>query len=268
MSSLTYVEKEKAATFFGFSHGYIFTFLDKHDIPFNKYNTQRMIRDACGIDIFADEEFNLSQERCIRKIWDEKDDVTAGKLLKVMLDYYRAVANWDWDWREKDDYQFLRGVEKRLLSSKSINLPTIGGYDLSLLKEDIRQHFANNTPELVLDHLHTFASHFFREISIKHGIKIANDNGENYSLDTVVANLKNYYRDENYFDSEFCVVAIQNTINIFAKFNQIRNTRSFSHPNTVLSKVEAEYVVRIVSDTIQFVDQIEKLHPQSDDLPF
>lgn len=47
-----------------------------------------MIYAATGIDIYKNTEYDMSQERCIRKIWDECDDYTVGKLLKIMLDYY------------------------------------------------------------------------------------------------------------------------------------------------------------------------------------
>ena len=257
MSSLTYVDKERAANFFGFSNGYVFTFLSAHNIPYNKNNTRNMILESCGIDIYRDDEYNLSQERCIRKIWDEADDPTAGRLLNSMLEYYMAVANWTWDWKEECDYNYLKELADKLCSSKALVLPKATEYSLSLLQNDIQRNFSNNTPELVLDRLHTFSVHYFREISLSHGLSIQNNVGEYYALDTLVANLKNFYRDNNYFSSEFCVVAIQNTINIFSKFNKIRNTQSFSHPNPILSKVEAEYVVKVVSDTLLFIDQIE-----------
>lgn len=70
--------------------------------------------------------------------------------------------------------------------------------------------------------------------------------------------LKKWYADNNYFESEFCVIALQNTINIFAKFNEIRNEKSAAHPNSLLAKNEAEYVVKIIADTLIFIDKIEK----------
>ncbi len=270
MSQITYVDKERAANFFGFSNGYIFTFLNNHNIPFNKTNTRNMILEACGIDIYKDSEYDMSQERCIRKLWDEADDYSVGCLFKVMLDYYAAVANWDWDWKEKEDYQYLRELEKRLCSAKSLQLPATDNESLSLLQKDIERNFSNNTPELALDRLHTFSTHFFRKLSRMHGLDIANTSGENFSLETLVANLKNFYRDNSYFSSDFCVIAIQNTINIFAKFNAIRNNQSFSHPNPILSKIESEYVVKVISDTLMFIDKIERQHDEIevDELPF
>ena len=36
MSQITYVDKEACSKFFWISNGYIFTFLNNHNIPFNK----------------------------------------------------------------------------------------------------------------------------------------------------------------------------------------------------------------------------------------
>ena len=74
--------------------------------------------------------------------------------------------------------------------------------------------------------------------------------------------LKKWYVDNNYFDSEFAAIAIQNTINIFDKFNGIRNDNSAAHPNQLLSKAEAEYAVKIIANTLTFIDKCEKSKSQ------
>lgn len=118
MSSLTYTERERIARFLGFKGGYVFTFLKS---GYTKTNTRDMIYAATGIDIYKNTEYDMSQERCIRKIWDECDDYTVGKLLKIMLDYYWNVAEWDWDRREETDYQELRELEKKANAKSYFN---------------------------------------------------------------------------------------------------------------------------------------------------
>lgn len=122
-----------------------------------------MIYAATGIDIYKNTEYDMSQERCIRKIWDECDDYTVGKLLKIMLDYYWNVAEWDWDRREETDYQELRELEKRLMQNP-ISIPAATTDTLKLVKEDIERSCNNNIPELALDRLHTFSTEFFRSV--------------------------------------------------------------------------------------------------------
>jgi hypothetical protein len=256
MSSLSYVDKERMANFFGIKGGYIFSFLKS---GYNKTNTRNIILEACGIDIYKNQDYDMSQERCIRKIWDEKDDGTIGNLLRVMLDYYDSISDWEWDYKEQQDYHYLRELQEKLMSGKTVILPsTEGDETLAILMKDIEQNLLKNTPELALDRLHTFACKYIREVCEKHDVKIADDKGNNLSLDTITAKLKKLYDDNQYFESEFCTVAIRNTINIFAKFNDIRNNKSFAHPNPVLEKIEAEYVVRIVSETLAFIDKIEE----------
>ena len=160
MSSLTYTERERIARFLGFKGGYVFTFLKS---GYTKTNTRDMIYAATGIDIYKNTEYDMSQERCIRKIWDECDDYTVGKLLKIMLDYYWNVAEWDWDRREETDYQELRELEKRLMQNP-ISIPAATTDTLKLVKEDIERSCNNNIPELALDRLHTFSTEFFRSV--------------------------------------------------------------------------------------------------------
>lgn len=156
MSSLTYTERERIARFLGFKGGYVFTFLKS---GYTKTNTRDMIYAATGIDIYKNTEYDMSQERCIRKIWDECDDYTVGKLLKIMLDYYWNVAEWNWDRREETDYQELRELEKRLMQNP-ISIPAATTDTLKLVKEDIERSCNNNIPELALDRLHTFSTEF------------------------------------------------------------------------------------------------------------
>lgn len=255
MSTLTYVEKEKMAKCFGIKNGYVFSFLKN---GYNKTNTRDMIFEATGIDIYSNADYDMSQERCIRKIWDERDDYSVGKLLKIMLDYYDAVTDWFWEERESYDYNQLRELEKRLMQNP-ITLPDAATDTLKLVKEDIERNCNNNTPELALDRLHTFSTKFFRSVCKKHEISIEDSRGNEYPLQSLVGRLKNWYAENHYFDSEFSVVAIQNTINIFDKYNAIRNDQSAAHPNEVLNKAEAMYAVRIVAETLTFIDKIERI---------
>lgn len=255
MSTLSYVQKEKMANFFGIKGGYVFTFLKN---GYNKTNTRDIILEATGVDIYSNPAFDMSQERCIRKIWDDFDDYSVGKLLKVMLDYYETVAEWSWEQREISIFNSLRELEKRLLQNP-VAVPSVENDTLKLVKEDIERNCNNNTPELALDRLHTFSTEFFRSVCRKHNITTTDDRQNALPLQSLVGRLKNWYAENHYFDSEFTIVAIQNTINIFDRFNAIRNNQSAAHPNEMLNRAESMYVVRIVAETLTFIDNIEKI---------
>lgn len=260
MSTLSYVQKERMASFFGIKGGYVFTFLKN---GYNKTNTRDMILEATGIDIYSNPDYDMSQERCIRKIWDECDNYTVGKLLKVMLDYYEAVADWDWDRREEKTFHDLRELEAQLMQNP-VTIPAAATNTLNLVKADIERNCNNNTPELALDRLHTFSTEYFRGLCQKHGISTVDDRGNELPLQSLVGSLRRWYEENNYFESDFSIVAIRNTINIFDKFNAIRNDQSAAHPNTILNKAEAMFAVRIVSETLTFVDTIEHIKDEEE----
>ena len=241
--------------FFGIKNGYVFDFL-KHG--YNKTNTRDIIFEATGIDIYKNPDYEMSQERCIRKIWAECDDYTVGKLLKLMLDYYVVVSDWDWSSKENYDFNYLRELEKKLMRN-TISIPVIGGDTITMVKEDIERNCNNNMPELALDRIHTFSTEFFRNICKKHGISIEDRNGNKFSLQSLVGGLRKWYEDNAYFESEFTGVAIRNAISIFEKFNSVRNNQSATHPNKLLNKAESMYTVKIISETVTFIDKIEQI---------
>lgn len=152
----------------------------------------------------------------------------------------------DW-WSDEDnyDYQQIQHIIERLQTLQTVELPK---------EENIK----NDKPELVVDRLHTFASEYLRNLCHTHSIETTDSKGNEYPLHSLAGMLKKWYVDNAYFDSEFAFVAIQNSINLFDKFNGIRNDNSAAHPNDLLSKAEAEYAVRIIANTLTFLDKCEK----------
>ena len=255
MNSLTYVEKESIANFLGFKNGYVFSFLDKR-YGYNKTKTRDLILDATGIDIYSNPEYDMSQERCIRKIWDECDNYTIGKLLKVMLDYYISISDWDWDWSEQRNYESLRDLQDRLLKN-DVAIPKTDNDSLEIIRQDIERNISNDTPEMAIDRLHTFCVMYFKGLCDKHQILVTPDSNGHYSLTHLIGELNKWYNDNNYFDSDFSKTAIRNSNSLFDKFNFLRNNRSPAHDNEFMFKIEAEYVVKIITDTVMFIEKLE-----------
>ena len=263
MGILTFIEKQTICRLFGISDGYIFKFWSDRG-SYNKNITQQLILESCGIDIYKDKPYkDISQQKCVEKIWSDSNPQTVAKLLSALSDYFCFAMGTDY-WSDEDgyDYRQVEEIIKRLTSSSVVPLPSQETADLKLILSDIDTNIQAGKPELVIDRLHTFATQYIREICQKHDIAIADEKGDHYSLDSLVAKLKGWYERENYFESEFCVVAIRNTINIFAKYNDLRNNKSAAHPNPLLKKVEAEYAVKIVAETLMFIDNIEKSKPK------
>jgi len=260
LSVLSFIEKQTICRLFGISDGFIFKYWSDKGAH-NKSTTKELIYDSCGINIFEDAGYKgLSQQKCIQKIWDECSPQIIAKLLKALSDYFCFKMGTNW-WSDEDnyDYQQVQQIIERLKTFQTVELPKEENIkNLKLFLEDIEDNIKNDKPELVVDRLHTFASEYLRNLCHTHSIETTNSKGNEYPLHSLAGMLKKWYVDNAYFDSEFAVVAIQNSINLFDKFNGIRNENSAAHPNDLLSKAEAEYAVRIIANTLTFIDKCEK----------
>ena len=137
-----------------------------------------------------------------------------------------------------------------------ISLPEEKGDTFEVLSEDIRAALEKDQPSLVLDRLHTFSTKLIRDICQKHSIPIAQNNS-NYPLHSLVGALVSYYKANDVLESEFTEQAIKMSISIFERFNSIRNDHSYAHDNDILNKIEARYVVKVISAAISLLYEIE-----------
>ncbi len=264
MGVLSFIEKQTIYRLFGISDGYIFKYWTDRG-TYNKNTTHQLILDSCGIDIYKDKPYKeLSQQKCVERIWGTDNPQMIANLLASLSEYFCFAMGTDF-WSDEDNYDYRQVEEiiKRLRSMQTVSLPQQETFELKLILSDIESNINAGKPELVIDRLHTFATKYIRQICQSHNIPIADEKGDHYSLDSLVAKLKTWYEQENYFESEFSVVAIRNSINTFAKYNDLRNNRSAAHPNQLLQTAEAEYAVKIVADTLMFIDKIENSEKQT-----
>ncbi|MCD8248828.1 MAG: abortive infection family protein [Lachnospiraceae bacterium] len=190
-------------------------------------------------------------------------------LLSGLLDYFHSeMGSGPWCDEDINDYRQVEGIVERLSAMNTVSLPQQESGDLKLILNEIESNIREGNPELAIDRLHTFSAQFFRKICQKHKLPIVNDRGDRLPLDGLVGKLRRFYEQNNYFESEFCVIAIKNAISLFTQYNYLRNNRSAAHPNPLLQKVEAEYAVKVVADTLMFVDEIEKSKDEENSLPY
>lgn len=259
MSNLTFKEKRLISEVLEFDGGYIFTYLGKYE-RYNKTTTRDIIFGACGIDIFSDPNYsNLSQQKCLERIWEKESDDVAGRVLTDFLQFY--IEHYPpglLEEGEKRRYVRCCEVADRLLSSADVSLPFPISEQLGILLADIQRALSVGNPELCLDRLHTFTAEYLRVICDSHDIPTANAKGEHYPLNSILGSLLKFYRDNSLVQSEFSLIALRNSIDLFSKYNSVRNDQSYAHPNEVLNKAEATYVVQIVSSTLTLIEQIER----------
>ena len=165
-------EKKIICRFFGIADGYIFNFWVK-DGTHNKNDTKELIYEACGINIYKDENYrHLSQEKCIRKIWDEENPQTIAKLLKKLTEYFDFRTECLWSEQDRDDYHQIQEIIKRLEQIDSVELPEkLTSLDLALIIEDIKKNIREQKHELIIDRLHTYTCRYIRTLCDTHKIQ-------------------------------------------------------------------------------------------------
>ncbi|MFA5585712.1 MAG: abortive infection family protein, partial [Saccharofermentanales bacterium] len=193
-----------------------------------------------------------------------------GNLINALLDRYidnkqQIDAYGPKEQRRVED---IREVARRLLRHPiELTIPTEKEDTLRTLQEDINNALSRNQPTLVLDRLHTFSTRYLRNVCSSYDIGVTNDKGNYLPLHSLAGALKKHYLKNVVFDSPFVPLAIQNSIVIFEKFNEIRNKQSYAHDNDVLGNTEAEYVVRTMINTLSFIDSIERLAKRNSHSP-
>lgn len=260
MSDLTFRDKTLIADVLEFNNGYVFSALKNYE-HFNKTTARNIIYGASGIDIFNNPKYaELSQQKCLEKIWEEESNHIAGRVLKdFLLFYIEHYPPQLLEEGEKSQYARCMEVAERLLQNTEVLLPFPLSEQLRILKTDIQESIASGKPELCLDRLHTFATEYLRAICTKHKIATADPKGQNYPLHNLSGSLQKFYRESKLVESEFSLIALRNSIDLFTKYNDIRNDQSFAHPNEVLNTAEATYAVQIMSSTLALIEQIEAL---------
>ena len=267
MAAFGMIEKKIIYRLFGIGSGYIFSFFSNDG--YNKNDTRDIIWDSCGINIYNNDDYkDLSQQKCVEKIFNSNNNTLIANLLQGMCDYFCfKMGSSFWGDEDQNDYSTVQKIIERLKSSDSIDLPNVSDIDnIELLVADIEKNMQENKPELAIDRLHTYTAYFIQSLCKKHDINIKKENGEFIPIDGLMANLKKLYIDEGYLDTEFSKTAIKTSISLFEKFNNIRNNKSYAHPNELLNKIEAQYAIDIIIPTLKFIEQIEEQKDASNDI--
>ena len=145
----------------------------------------------------------------------------------------------------------------------TLSLPQSSDDALQTLLNDIDHNIKQNTPELVLDRLHTFSCKFIRQICCENCISVKDNKGDFYPLHSLIGMLAKKYAENKYFESDFVVTSLKMNISIFEKYNSIRNNQSYAHDNDVLNKMEAEFVVKTIANFLCFINKIEESRKKS-----
>ncbi|MDR2409187.1 MAG: abortive infection family protein [Bacteroidales bacterium] len=254
---MTFLEKNKFEKLLDMSSGYVLNFSNR--------TFEQFIGETINIEIYGGPGYEIycSKAEKIRQIWKNESDVCVGKLLENLIIYCKnnkdilSQMNNYVDPNHENLNELWLIVKRLQGNTLTIELPEKKEETLKMLLEDIKNALARNNPMLVLDRLHTFSVKFLRQISKENNLRIVNERGMAYPLQTLIGNLIKYYKQNVILQSEFVSVTMQYSISIFEKFNDIRNNKSFAHDNEVLNIIESEYVVRTMANLLKFIDKIE-----------
>ncbi|MCR4683468.1 MAG: abortive infection family protein [Clostridiales bacterium] len=254
MANLTYREKRVLEKLFGMASGYV--------MDFSNGSFSRFIGGVINIDVYDGPRYKeyASKANKLRQIWNSEPDSVVGILIEALLSYYE---NMQLRGNKLTDFERKKIEEMRLVAVRlkgnapNIELPIKQDDSLQTLLEDINNALARNKPELVLDRLHTFSTKLLRQICVDNGISVIDNKGANLPLHSLAGMLRKKYDKDGLFQSSFTLLAIQNSISLFDKYNGIRNDKSYAHDKEVLGTMEAEFAVRIMADLLRFIDEAE-----------
>ena len=261
MPILNFVDQQKIFKLFDIHDGMLFYCWTKNG-KHSHDKTRYLILDACSIDIKNNPNYNcLTDQECIEKILYEDDSIAVTNLLNMLIEYFDFLMEPNlWCQETSNDFYEVKQIINKIDHNAFNTLSFIDDKDMILVKKDIEYNMRTGNPELVIDRLHTYATTYIRKICLLHSIDIKNNNNKYYPLDTLVGNLKQYYRKEKYCDNEFCEDAIKYSISVFNKFNALRNNNSAAHSNNLLNKEDAEFAVKILINILEYIDKIEEKH--------
>ena len=254
MANLNIEELEGFEDLFGMSTGYV--------IDFSNDTFRRFIKRTIGLDVYEGNGYTdyCSKANKLRQIWEKESDNSVGKLMDAMLTHYEGFKRKCNELTPDivDRIKRLRIVCQRLLGNMGkIVLPDTDEETLQTLLNDIDHSLSINNPTLCLDRLHTFSTKFMRQVCEKNGIAIVDIKGKHLPLQSLAGMLKNMYKETGQFESTFTLLAIQNSISLFDKFYEIRNTQSYAHDNELLNDIEATFAVKIMSTLLCFINAVE-----------
>ena len=261
MAKLTVNEKDALYSILQIHGGYVLSDLYKQTKK-NKTFTRDIILDVTGIDIYSDENYkNLSQQKSIEKIIDEKDDRMVGKLLQEFYNFFKnndpkCIREIICDMCEKRrKCLVVENIIQRLLYGDTTHLPELKTYQE--LEENLKDLLEKKQYSLAIDRLHTYSLKFFEERCSKNGLKPNLDRKGHIMFDDMIKQLTNFYKTKNLI-SEFAEQSLNNSKSIFQMFNKVRNNESYVHVNDIIKHSDAKFVIDSILSIVNYIGAIDK----------
>lgn len=281
MAEISSIEQRNLESFLEMGDGYVLDFSNRtfkefvvESVHIDPYDTKYDLEFASG-----------SKANRLRGIFKKESNYKVGKLLKDLIAYKDGLRGVPTDAKESRLHEEVHKIATRLMATQLIDSietikPEIGDENVSVLAQSIRDSIEKNQPEAALDRLHTYTVKYFRRLCEKHKIEY----NANESLNAIFGKYVRHVKQANLIETEMSTRILKYSVQILDSFNDIRNNRSFAHPNDPLNYDESLLIVNNVVNSMRFIDAVEEKYDRiqrqkrqdeernrleaSDDLPF
>lgn len=263
MSSLTQIEKRTFEKLLDMRTGYV--------LGFSNRTFEGFFLDTVGIDIYDGKYDHGSGSKAnrLRAFWSIEPDHVVAKAMASMIELFELDFDLDPELTDQ-----ARTIIQRLKSSAEVDdlhaiAPNLDDNDFDRLAREVHEAINTAKPEVGLDRLHTFVVRCVRTLAEEEGIVDSREK----PLHAVFGEVIKALRGRGAIETDMAERILKSMISTLEAFNQVRNERSFAHPNPLLSFDEALLIFRHVSSSIRFLREVSTRKPLSsggepDDVPF
>lgn len=260
MADLRSIERKKLELYLEMGGGYVLDFSNRtfeefvvESISIDPYDSKYDIEFASG-----------SKANRLRGIFQKESNYKVGKLLNDLIEYKSDLCGLPNNPEESRLVDEIRAIAARLQRDQIIDSietikTDIGNESVSVLAKSIRDSIEKNQPEAALDRLHTYTMVYFRNICKKHGIEY----DRNESLNAIFGKYIRYLKDEKITETEMSIRILKYSISLIDSFNDVRNNKSFAHPNDPPNYDESLLIVNNVVNSLRFIDTIEEKYDRA-----
>jgi hypothetical protein len=264
MADLNRNDKLKLEKFFEMEGGYV--------LDFSNRTLSNFVFETLNIELYSDRysEFGDSKASRIRAIWQKESNYKVGKLISEILDYWRdkkIITYREITKPEQNIFDECYKIAQRLLADTVVeDIDVIrdvpNDKDFTLLAKSIRESIDKNEPEAALDRLHTYVMKFIRQLCENKKIELKKDE----TLNAIFGKYVKFIVANDKIESQMTERILKYSIYVIEGFNDIRNNKSFAHDNPILNYSESVLIFNNVTNTIKFIESIEKTFIQENEI--
>ncbi len=256
MADIKSVDRIKLERYLSMSGGFVCNFSDRTFRDF--------ILECTGVDVYGQgyDEGGTSKANRFRTFWKKESNYLTAKVLLEMAKFWKsekealpsAFTAFDPSLYE-DCLKIISALESNTpITDITALQPNSTDKSFSILAISIQESIKKNEPDQALDRLHTFVTKYLRELCSRHSIAFNKDT----ALHSLMGSYVKFLQTNQYIDSGMTERILKSSISILEAFNDVRNNQSFAHDNNILNYSESVLIFNNISNTIRFIDSIEK----------